>query len=301
MDKGCVPVKWGGGDGGRGTAVVLQGAGVGLLYLTAFAATRLYEVLPVSACFVLMVAVVLLSGVLAVRQDAHALATLGAAGGFLAPVLASTGEGSHVTLFSYYAMLNLGIVGVAWFKAWRALNLTGFLFTFVIGSQWGYSYYRPEFFGSVEPFLVFFFALYLAVSVLFALRQAPDLRGRVDGTLVFGLPAIVFALQSRLVSGMPFADAWSAVGMGAAYLGAAAWLQRQHRSELRTFTEALLALGVLALSLAIPLAFDGHLTAAAWALEGTGLVWIGLRQQRPLARMAGVVLQVAAGVAFALH
>jgi uncharacterized membrane protein len=281
--------------------LLLQGAGVGLLYLTAFAATRLYQVLPAAACFVLMVAVVLLSGVLAVRQDARALATLGAAGGFLAPVLASTGEGSHVMLFSYYALLNLGIVGVAWFKAWRALNLTGFLFTFVIGSQWGYSYYRPEFFASVEPFLVFFFALYLAVSVLFALRQPPDLRGRVDGTLVFGLPAIVFALQSRLVSGMPFAEAWSAVGMGAAYLGAAAWLQRQHRSELRTFTEALLALGVLALSLAIPLAFDGHLTAAAWALEGTGLVWIGLRQQRPLARMAGAVLQVAAGVAFALH
>ncbi len=281
--------------------LLLQGAGVGLLYLTAFAATRLYAVLPVTACFVLMVAVVLLSGILAVRQDARALATLGAAGGFLAPVLASTGEGSHVVLFSYYAVLNLGIVGVAWFKAWRSLNLTGFLFTFVIGSQWGYGFYRPEFFATVEPFLVLSFVFYLVVSVLFALRRPPELRGYVDGTLVFGLPAVVFALQSRLVSGIPFAEAWSAVGMGAAYLGSATWLMRLRRGELGMFTEALLALGVLALSLAIPLAFDGHLTAAAWALEGTGLIWIGLRQQRPLARMAGVVLAVAAGVAFALH
>ena len=281
--------------------LLLQGAGVGLLYLTAFAATRLYAVLPVTACFVLMVAVVLLSGILAVRQDARALATLGAAGGFLAPVLASTGEGSHVVLFSYYALPNLGIVGIAWFKAWRSLNLTGFLFTFVIGSQWGYGFYRPEFFASVEPFLVLSFVFYLAVSLLFALRRPPELRGYVDGTLVFGLPAIVFALQSRLVSGIPFAEAWSAVGMAAAYLGSAAWLMRLRRGELAMFIEALLALGVLAQSLAIPLAFDGHLTAAAWALEGTGLIWIGLRQQRPLARMAGVVLAVAAGVAFALH
>ena len=281
--------------------LLLQGAGVGLLYLTAFAATRLYQVLPAAACFVLMVAVVVLSGVLAVRQDSRALATLGAAGGFLAPVLASTGEGSHVMLFGYYALLNLGIVGVAWFRAWRSLNLTGFLFTFVIGSHWGYSFYQPGFFASVEPFLVFFFALYLAVSVLFALRHTPDLRGRVDGTLVFGLPAVVFSLQSRLVSDIPFAEAWSAVGMGVAYLGCAAWLQRQRRGELDTFTDALLALGVLAISIAIPLAFEGQLTAAAWALEGTGLVWIGLRQRRPLARMAGALLQVAAAIAFLLH
>ena len=40
-------------------------------------------------------------------------------------------------LFSYYAVLNAGILGIAWFKAWRILNLVGFAFTFVIGALWG--------------------------------------------------------------------------------------------------------------------------------------------------------------------
>ena len=62
--------------------------------------------------------------------------------------------------------------------------------------------------------------------------------------------------------------------------------------------ESFLALGVMALSVAIPFAFDGHITAAAWALEGAGLVWIGLRQQRVLARAWGVLLQFGAGGAF---
>ena len=80
----------------RATASRLQGGGVGVLYLTVFAAFRLYGVLPAPLAFALLLGLVAASGVLAVRQESLALAMLGAAGGFLAPVLASTGQGSHV-------------------------------------------------------------------------------------------------------------------------------------------------------------------------------------------------------------
>ena len=67
---------------------------------------------------------------------------------------------------------------------------------------------------------------------------------------------------------------------------------------LRQLAEAFLALAVVFLILAVPLAFDGHATAAAWALEGTGLVWIGIRQDRRLARLVGAALLLGAGMAF---
>jgi hypothetical protein len=63
--------------------------------------------------------------VLAVRQDALALAVLGALGGFAAPVLVSTGAGNHVVLFTFYAVLDAGIFAIAWLRPWRALNLLG--------------------------------------------------------------------------------------------------------------------------------------------------------------------------------
>lgn len=278
--------------------LILQGGGIGILYLTIFAAARLYQLLPLGFTFVLLLALVALSAALAVLQDARALATLGTIGGFLAPVLTSTGSGSHVALFSYYALLNLGIVGIAWFKAWRVLNLTGFVFTFVIAAAWGQRYYRPEYFASTEPFLVLSFLFYVAVAALFAHRHPPRLRGYVDGTLVFGLPLVCFALQWPLVRDFEFGRAWTALGMGAVYLLVARWLWRRGLAELRMLNESFLALGVMALSVAIPFAFDGHITAAAWALEGAGLVWIGLRQQRVLARAWGVLLQFGAGFAF---
>jgi uncharacterized membrane protein len=51
-------------------------------------------------------------------------------------------------------------------------------------------------------------------------------------------------------------------------------------------------------TLAIPLALDGRWTAAAWALEGAGILWVGVRQKRLLARAAGMLLQLGAGAAF---
>jgi uncharacterized membrane protein len=94
-------------------ALAMQGGGVGLLYLTVFGAFRLFSLIPGEAAFFLLVAIAVFSAVLAVLQNAMSLAVLGVSGGFLAPVLASTGGGSHVTLFSYYAVLNTGVLGIA--------------------------------------------------------------------------------------------------------------------------------------------------------------------------------------------
>ncbi len=106
---------------------LLQGGAVGVLYLTVFSAVKLYALIPPVLALVLMVAIVALAGILAVLQNARSLAVFGAIGGFLAPVLVSSGGGSHVMLFSYYALLNAGVLGTAWYKSWRELNLTGFL------------------------------------------------------------------------------------------------------------------------------------------------------------------------------
>jgi uncharacterized membrane protein len=281
--------------------LALQGGGIGLLYLTVFAALRLYDLIPAGFAFALLVAIAALSVVLALLQDSRTFAVLGTAGGFLAPVLASTGAGSHVALFSYYALLNAVILAIAWFKAWRSLNLVGFVFTFVIGASWGYGYYRPEQFATTEPFLLLFFLFYTAIAVLFALRQPVELRGYVDGTLVFGTPLIAFALQAAMVRTYPFGLAWSAFGFAAFYLALAWALLLQGRARLRLLIEAFLATGVVFATLAVPLALDGQWTAAVWALEGAALVWVGVRQDRGLARAFGALLQLSAGLRFLIN
>lgn len=196
-------------------------------------------------------------------------------------------------LFSYYTVLNAGIIGIAWFRAWRSLNLLGFFCTFIVGASWGSRFYDPAYFASVEPFLVLFFLIYTGVAICFT-RQQED-GDFIDATLVFGTPIVAFALQAALVQHHEFGLAWSAFGLGFFYLYLTALLLRR---GLHLLCEVFLAFGAIFTTLAIALAFDGRWTAAAWCVEGAGLVWIGLRQQRQTVRGFGYLLLIGAGIAF---
>lgn len=294
--------------------LMLQGTGIAVLYLTVFAAMRLHPLLDPGAALGLLVAVTVFSAILAITQDALGLACAAALGGFAAPILTSTGAGNHVALFSYFALLNAGILAIAWFKAWRLLNLIGFVGTFGIGFAWGMRSYTPELLWSTEPFLIVFFLMYLGIGLLFArrklleMRDAPDDDSRgallrwsaakgdyVDGSMLFGPPLVGFGLQFALVQHLEFAAAFSALALGIIYMGLARLLSGGRALLL---AETCLALGVIFASLAIPLGLDARWTAAAWAVEGAGIFWLGLRQQRPLARAFGLLLQVGSALAF---
>ena len=282
----------------RGTrpvyALSLQGGGLGILYLTTYAAFGFYALLPAAVAFGAMVAVTVVAGVVAVVQDSRALIVLGVAGGFLAPVLAATETGDHVALFSYYAVLNAAILAVAWFKAWRILNLLGFAFTFVMAGLWGYQGYLPEHFATTEPFLVAFVLMYIGIAVVFALRRPPNLHGFVDSALVFGTPMIGFALQTRIVDS-DAGLAWTAGGLTAVYAMLAAGLWRI--KDLRVLALCFIALALLFLAVAFPLALDERWTCAAWAAQGATLAWFGMRNGSRLLAFAGAGLQVLAAVA----
>ena len=298
--------------------LILQGAGIGVLYLTTFAAMKLHPLVPVEMGFVLLIGIAVFAALLAILQDALALAIVATAGGFAAPVMASTGHGNHVALFSYLTLLNLGIVAVAWFKAWRVLNLLGFIGTFALGSAWAARSYKPEMFSSTEPFLLLFFALYVLIAFLFArrmlaegeavetavfgdqVRHAAAQVGYVHGTLVFGVPFAAFGLQYLLVRPFEYGAAFSALGFGLFYVVLAIALFRGAGKRYLLLTETLMALGVVFGSLSIPLGLEQVWTSAAWAVEAAGVYWVGVRQQRVHARLFALLLLIGSAIYFVL-
>ena len=282
-------------DKRAGYAVTLQGGAVGILYLTVFAALRLYDVLPPVAAFALLAVLAALSAALAIAQNARALAALGATGGFLAPLLVSTGAGQIELLLSFYLLLNLGVLGIAWFRAWRELNWIGFAFTFGVLGLWVVERYTTDHYLMAQGFLTAFWLLFLVVSLLYALRQPQSTRGIFDTTLMFALPLAAFGIQARLTSDVQLALA--ATVAAAAYLFSSMLLTKRRDGALRLLVEANFGVGIAFLTLAVPLAASAQWTAAAWALEGLALLWVGTRQQRGLPIAAGIVLHVAAGFA----
>jgi uncharacterized membrane protein len=276
----------------------LQGAGMGVVYLTAFAAFELYRVLPAIPAIALLVVIAVATVALALRHDSQALAGLAFAGGFLAPILIRTDTTSPALLFGYFAILNGAIFALAIRRAWRPLNVLGFVFTFVLGAFWGYRFYGPPHYAVVQPFLLLFFAFYVGIAILYARREPLDHRAPVDGVLVFGVPIVGFALQMALVRNHRYGVAMSAGVLSAIYASLWWWLRARTEGGLALLAKAFAALALIFATLAIPFAVDARATSAWWALESAGVYWLGVVQRQPLARAFALLLQLVAGLAF---
>jgi uncharacterized membrane protein len=295
--------------------VILQGAGIGIFYLTTLAALRLDPLLSPDLAFAFMALVAVFGALLAMLQDAPWLAFVSVAEGFAAPALVSTGSDACVPLMSYMAILDAGILAIAWFKAWRPLNLVGAGATFGLAAAWASAHYLPSDYAGVQAFLVFFFLLFTITGVLFARRalalgDAPDesrplseraadaLRqvGRVDSTLTFGVPLAAFSLQYLLVRDSAWGPAWSAAAFALFHVLLGGALMRRGPARFALLGEAHVIVGTIFATLTVPLALQGAWTGATWAVEAAGMYWLGARQRRPYARAFALVVMLGAAV-----
>ena len=308
----------------REYGLVLQGFGFGVMYLTALAALKWHHLLPAPLVFAVMLGAVAAMAALAVRRDAQIMAQFALAGGLAAPVLISDGSGNHVVLFAYLALLNTAVAWIAWHKAWRSLNITGFVGTFAIALSWGLRDYTAAHFATTEPFLLYHWLLYTAVACFFArqtlshepfsgsLKSIPNdaplerimatfaayashIRG-LDSTLLFGTAVTAFSMQYRMVEHWQHAAAVSALGFAAVYAVFALWFARQD-DDFAVMKQAFAALSLLFVTLAVPLEWDGAWTASAWALEAALVYVFGMKLRQPHTRLLALAVFVLAAVA----
>jgi uncharacterized membrane protein len=296
----CTVVGWRLRELRRGYALTLQGGGIAIVFIVVFAAFRLYGLLHAGPAFVLLAALAALTAFLATAQNALPLAVLGLAGAFLAPVLASTSRGNHVALFGWYTLINVAVAWLATRRPWKLLNTLAFVFTAGVALAWGASRWTPDLLASTEPFLLLHLALYLFITVQYARRISSADQQQlaiVDAGLLFGVPLAAFGMQIAMLRHVDYGIAASAAAFAAVYLVLARWLWVRLGERQRLLTEGMLALGVVFLSLVAPYAFEGPWIAMAWALQATGMVWMALRQRRPVALVLGVLLLLLAAAA----
>ena len=244
-------------------ALILQGGATGVLYLTVFGAFRLWQMLPMTLAFALLVVICAASVGLAVLQKALSLAMLASLGGYLAPLLLSTGGGSFVALFSFYLLLSIGILAISIWQHWRELNLLGLLFTFGVGGLWGLNDYQPEDYWICQLFLIANTLIFGVLSVALSLRAQEKGKQIVDGVLLFAPPLIGFGMQYGMTQHWDYGPALSALGYGAFYLTLAYLALRRYPSLGRPLVMAALAIGGGFATLAIPLALSARWTAMA--------------------------------------
>ncbi len=147
----------------RITSHVLCATGVVSLYAVTFASHTVYRFAPFTPLltFALMALITAGAFLLAVRLRAQVVAILGLLGGFLTPLVVSTGQDNAVGLFTYIALLDVGLLAVALHRRWHHLIPFAAAGTILLQIAW-----TDQFFTAVRaPLLI---AILLAFNLLFS-------------------------------------------------------------------------------------------------------------------------------------
>ncbi|MFA5264866.1 MAG: DUF2339 domain-containing protein [Opitutaceae bacterium] len=157
------------------TVQTLCATGVVSLYAVTFACNAVYHFafFGVIPTFLLMALITAVAFLLAVRLDARVVAILGILGGFLTPVLLSTGHDNPAGLFGYLALLNVGLVAVALHRRWHFLVPLGAVGTVAMQIGWAGKFFEQnpdEKAGVAVVVCLAFSALFLAACA-FARRR----------------------------------------------------------------------------------------------------------------------------------
>lgn len=285
----------------RTYGLALIGGGIGIVYLTTFGAYFFYGLLPALFAFTIFVTLSLVYVLMALLNDAQILAFLAILGAFLAPWLASDGAGSHLVLFSYYAVVNCGVLAIARYKHWSTLNVASFGLSALAATAWASGAYQPIYFVSTAIFLALFFLFYLMITLWQALRPLLSAESNLtvgDVIVLFANPVVSFLLAAALLQPYDGWTAYCALLLTGIY-GVVSFLLRRHITTAARFVaDSSYFFAAFFLTIAIPLRFDAGVTAAIWSVMGVGLVWFSLRRDQTLLRWWGVLVHLLAMMAF---
>ncbi len=276
--------------GYSGFAYSLKAVAFGALYLSLWASSQYYHLVPPSVAFFGMVMVTITAAALSLRQNSELLAAFALIGGFLTPILVSTGENHEIALFCYVALLDLGILWMVSLRLWPRLLLGSFAGTVLLLSAWASSYYIEEQLGTTLAFATFFFLLYAAAPLLPRSSSDAASPASVTTALVLLNPAAYFvASYLMLMPHYRFELAWLAAALAALFLVLTIAMRRRDGVAAGLYAPLYVALGVGFLSIAIPLKTGGWWLALGWLVEAGALFWASHRSRRLLLRVLGVV------------
>ncbi|MGD8896215.1 MAG: DUF2339 domain-containing protein [Acidobacteriota bacterium] len=286
----------------------LAAAGFAGLYVTGFAAHAVYALVPRAFSAAVMIVVTVCAVAVADRLRTRLLAGLAWVGGYLTPVLLSTGEDRAVSLFAYLLLLGAGTVWLDRRRPWPETLPLGMTGTLLLYGAWYAAHFRPERFAVAAVGLVL-------LTALFALGTAR--KERTAGFVVVLLAAavglaVLGADVDRPETLLPLSLVLAAVGLRAARplgLGTAiaaaagvalpflAWAGAHYEPDSFGLAAAWVAGGALLLVLGAPSPRLPARVFPAAALIAGGSASVGLASEtdRPLALL--LLLAVQAGLA----
>jgi uncharacterized membrane protein len=258
------------------SAVLVSGA-MAIFYFITYAAYSFYDLMPQTVAFVLMVIFTAFTVIAAINYNRQVIAHIGLVGAYAIPFLLSKDSGRVDILFSYIAIINLGILFIAHKKYWKSVYYSSFLITWLIFFSWFSKSYKPdEDFGLCLTFLSVFFVTFYLILLDYKLLQkekfdAGDIILLLANSFIFY--GIGYSILKTNSSGEQLLGIFTLCN-AIVHFGVSVLIYRQKLADINLFY-LVAGLVLTFITIAIPIQLNGNWVTMLWACEAALLFWIG--------------------------
>lgn len=246
---------------------IITGGGVAVLYFTTTIAFREYHIFSQNTAFLITCLITVISIALSYYYKSEILIIFSLFGGFLAPLMISTGQSNYIFLFTYLSVLNIGMLIIAYLNHWKSIGWISFIFTSIYLFAWTTDH--PTLAGipfySITYIIFYAFALQNYIKKNLLLQLDILMLVLINFSAVSGLVYIFNELQMFPVSVFPVAFAIiNAIG-----------LYREYQNKNFGINYSVFAsITVSLITIAFALELKTHLTTSVWAIEASLLLYI---------------------------
>jgi len=253
----------------------LTGGGAAILYLSLYFAFQVYQLISQTLAFGFMALVTAGMVALALRHASRTILLFAMFGGFLTPFWVSTGAVRPVALFTYIAILDLGLVAVALRNNWRFVNSLCFFATVTLYFGWYNTYYTASQFWIGEIYLTVFYLIFAALAFLINLVQRKPAQVW-DVMPILGSAFFFFLGNLALLDSIEASRYHSLLCAAMAVLyGGLSYVALQRVREDKLLALLLLGTATVFLTLFFPFEFEEEWLALSWLIEALVLMNIG--------------------------
>jgi len=258
------------------SAVLVSGA-MAVMYFITYFAYGFYDLMPQFIAFGLMVLFTVVTVIAALKYNKQIIAHIGLVGAYAVPFLLSRDSGNAAILFTYIAIINAGILILAFKKYWKLLYYSSFVLTWLIYFVWyAESYLIDTHFGLALTCLSIFFVIFYITFLAYKLIQKEKFD--VGGVLSLLTNSFVFfgigySILYHHTTGHDFLGLFSLCN-AVIHFTVGFIIYRQKLADRNLFY-LVTGLALIFITIAIPAQLDGNWVTLLWAGEAALLFWIG--------------------------
>jgi uncharacterized membrane protein len=258
------------------SAVLVSGA-IAIMYFITYSAYSFYDLIPQTMAFLLMVVFTIFTVVAAINYNKQVIAHIGLVGAYAVPYLLSENSGQVAILFSYMAIINVGILVISFKKYWKPLYYSSFGLTWLIFFLWYVSDYQTEaYYGLALTFLSIFFVIFYLVFLAYKLIKKEKFGIENIALLLinsFIFYGVGYAILDDHETGKQLLGIFTLCNALLHFI-VSAIIYKQKLADKNLFY-LVSGLVLVFITITIPVQLDGNWVTLLWIGEAALLFWIG--------------------------